>query len=188
MCGRYTLYDVAKSQLNIDIDIEPNYNVSPSSEILVINNNMKIEYAYWSLKPSWSDKINIINARSETLDAKDIFKNAERCIFIANGYYEWKKISSKKVPYYHTNSNKIMYFGGIIKENRACIVTRNSYSTIKNIHHRQPVILGKNTFDMWFSKKHNYECKKYSEIEIYRVSNSVNNPANNFYENIKKLN
>ena len=148
---------------------------------------MKIEYAYWSLKPSWSDKINIINARSETLDAKDIFKNAERCIFIANGYYEWKKISSKKVPYYHTNSNKIMYFGGIIKENRACIVTRNSYSTIKNIHHRQPVILEKNTFEMWFSKRHNYECKKSSEIEIYKVSNSVNNPANNFYENIKKL-
>ena len=57
------------------------------------------EFMKWGITPSWSkSKINIINARSETLQEKDDFKNSLRCIFIADGYYEWKKDKTYKRP------------------------------------------------------------------------------------------
>jgi len=187
MCGRYTLYDTLKSKLYSHIDIEPNYNVCPSSKVLIINNKMEIEYGLWSMKSSWSDQINIINARSESLDTKNMFKNTERCILIANGYFEWKKMSSGKIPYYHTYSNNMMYFGGVKNTSGICIVTRNSYKNISYIHHRQPVILGYEDFEKWFQKKHDYSSEVSKNIITYKVSNTVNKPINNSIKNIEKV-
>ena len=63
----------------------------------------------WGFAPSWSkNKVKIINARSETLQEKTDFKNSLRCIFIADGYYEWKKDKSYKRPFYHFQ-NHIFY-------------------------------------------------------------------------------
>ena len=188
MCGRYTLYDISKYELNVDIDIKPNYNIAPASKVLIINQKMDLEYVYWSIKPSWSEKINIINARSETLETKNIFRNADRCVFIANGYFEWKRHSSKKIPYYHTYLDRMMFFGGIKLGDRACIVTRSSYPNIEIVHNRQPVFLEYDTFNNWFNKNHNFECYNSSKIEIYEVSDRVNNPANNLCKNIEKFN
>ena len=187
MCGRYTLYDISKYEFNVDIDIKPNYNIAPASKVLIINKKMELEYVYWSIKPSWSQKINIINARSETLETKNIFRNADRCVFIANGYFEWKKMSSGKIPYYHTYSNNMMYFGGVKNTSGICIVTRNSYKNISYIHHRQPVILGYEDFEKWFQKKHDYSSEVSKNIITYKVSNTVNKPINNSIKNIEKV-
>ena len=67
------------------------------------------EFMKWGIAPSWSkNKVNITNARSETLLEKADFKNSLRCIFIADGYYEWKKIRVIRDPF--IIFKKIFYF------------------------------------------------------------------------------
>ena len=184
MCGRFALFD--NSKLNFEDSFVPNYNVSPGSKVFVIGVDKKIIKVKWSLIPSWTDTIKIINARSETLESKVSFKKAERCIFLANGYFEWKRECSKKVPYYHTFKNNIMFLGGIFDSTGACIVTRQSYPKISKIHHRQPVILKTTDFSRWFKKNHDFTCNFSDKMIIYPVSRKVNSPLNNSIDNIAR--
>lgn len=183
MCGRFTLYDLSKSKLKIKKKIIPNYNIVPKSNVLVIDINNKITEVRWGLSVNWSNKTNIINARAETLNEKKIFSKTERCIFIANGYYEWKR-ESVKTPYYHTFKNNMLYFAGIKNDYEAAIITRQSYCNTIIIHKRQPVILEYKDFDKWFLKNHNFECLSTKNLSIFKVSEKVNNPRNNTIENI----
>ena len=185
MCGRFTLYDFSKSKLNIKRKVIPNYNIVPNSNVLVIDRNNIITQVKWGISVSWSKKINIINARSETLDEKKIFSKTQRCIFLANGYFEWKR-DKVKTPYYHTFKNNMLYFAGIKNGDEACIVTRQSYSNTNIIHERQPVILDYLDFDKWFLRNHNFECLNTKNLLIFRVSTEVNNPKNNTIHNILK--
>ena len=69
----------------------------------------------WSFSPTWAKKdLNLINCRSETMYEKLSFKNTERCIFILNGWYEWKKEINEKQPYYFSTNN-IFFMGGLKK-------------------------------------------------------------------------
>ena len=185
MCGRFVFFD--NFQLNFEDEFIPNYNVYPGSKVFIIRNDRKIIKVKWSLIPKWADKIEIINARSETLENKVSFKKTERCIFIANGYFEWKRDHSKKVPYYHTFKNDMMFFGGIFDSTGACIVTRQSYPKISKIHHRQPVILKKSDFISWFKKNHDFTCNFSEKMIIYPVSSNVNSPFNNSINNIIRV-
>ena len=90
MCGRYALFDEKKFDIQKGFNFKPNYNISPGSMVYVIKNDKKIVKTKWSLRPSWSQKIEIINARSETLKSKASFQKVNRCIFLANGFFEWK--------------------------------------------------------------------------------------------------
>ncbi|MAI84595.1 MAG: DUF159 family protein [Rickettsiales bacterium] len=184
MCGRYALFDLSKSKIKKKINIIPNYNIVPGSNVLLINNKNELFYLPWSLRFSWSKSFNVINARSETLHQKKIFKNTKRCIFVANGYYEWKKGHNKKTPYYHTFFNKNIYFAGLFNDYGACIVTRMSYSNTMRIHKRQPVLLKYNEFPNWFLGTHNFECKSTKKLKIIEVSTQVNFPSNNKPDNI----
>ena len=85
MCGRFTLKNKEKVKELYDIDIVPNYNVSPSSEVVVLTSGP--EMMNWSYSPSWAKTpMNIINARIETLDEKPSFKEAKRCVFLTDGW------------------------------------------------------------------------------------------------------
>ena len=104
MCGRFTLTNKSKIKELYDIDIKPNYNISPSSEVTVLAGDPKT--MKWSYSPSWAKTpMNIINARIETLDEKPSFKEAKRFIFLTEGWYEWRRWfdwerrENKKVPY-----------------------------------------------------------------------------------------
>tara|TARA_B100000989_G_C19468244_1_gene439408 strand:- start:436 stop:1011 length:576 start_codon:yes stop_codon:yes gene_type:complete len=184
MCGRYTLFDNSKSKLKKKVNIKPNYNIVPGSNVLLINKKCEYFFMPWSLNFSFLKSLNIINARSETIYKKKIFNNTKRCIFVANGYYEWKRKKNKKVPYYHHFLNKMMYFAGLFNEHGACIVTRASYVNTMKIHHRQPVLLEYEDFSSWFLGTSNFECNTTKDLKIDEVSTQVNIPANNRMDNI----
>ena len=141
----------------------------------------------WTFKVPWAEKLNIMNARSETLETKRVFQNAQRCIFIANGYFEWCGHDKVKVPYYHTFKNQMMYFGGICNGEGACIVTRKSYPLKVKVHHRQPVVLKYHEFSSWFALEHDYTCEHSRHMDVYEVSPKVNYPKNNSPSNIEKV-
>ncbi len=184
MCGRYTLHDTSKSRLNLNSSIVPNFNIYPSTRVLVINDQKKNIFIEWNFKPRWARTFRIVNARSETINQKKAFQNSRRCVFVANGYYEWKCLHNKKIPYYHTFEDSMMYFAGIMNSDGACIVTRPSYPGIATVHYRQPVILTYNSFDDWFQMTHNYESENSEKMKIFKVSIAVNNPKNNSIKNL----
>ena len=187
MCGRFALFNVSELSFDQTKKIIPNYNISPGSKVFILKKDLKIYQVNWSMKASWSDDISIFNARSETLDKKKSFRHTERCIFIANGYFEWKRENSIKIPYYHSFQKKMMFFAGVYNNDGACIVTRPSYKKISTIHNRQPVILRAFEFTQWFDKKHNYSCEFSEKMIIYKVTKKVNSAAHNAEENIYRV-
>ena len=74
MCGRYTLKNKDAVKELYGIDIGPNYNVAPSSEVIVLSSGPNI--MKWSYSPSWAKKpMNIINARVETSPSNHHLQN-----------------------------------------------------------------------------------------------------------------
>ena len=69
-------------KINIILNINPNYNISPNQEVFVIDQNMNITKLKWGIRAEWKNSL-IINARSETIDVKKSFANLNRCVFIS---------------------------------------------------------------------------------------------------------
>lgn len=86
-----------------EADWAPRYNIAPTQPIPVIRQNPKravreLSMLRWGLVPSWakdpSGAARMINARSETADAKPAFRDAlklRRCLIPADGFYEWSR-------------------------------------------------------------------------------------------------
>ena len=62
----------------------------------------------------------MINARAETVAEKPSFRRAlqkRRCLFLAEGFYEWQKEGKKKTPMYITlKSREPFGFAGLWEE------------------------------------------------------------------------
>ena len=184
MCGRYTLKNKDAVKELYGIDIKPNYNVAPSSEVIVLSSGPNI--MKWSYSPSWAKKpMNIINARIETLNEKPSFRESKRCVFLTDGWYEWKRWfdwerrENKKVPYYHMNKNKIIHIAGIYNDNGCAVITEEADSKFKEIHHRKPVLLDDNEIKVWLEGDIVRNSMLSKDIEIFRVSSYVNSVKNN---------
>ena len=216
MCGRfvqYSLFQAIQQIFNIDkvsFEVIPNYNVAPTQEILAVvchDNENKLEKLHWGLVPFWAKDISIgsgmINARAETISKKSAFRNAfkkRRCLIPANGFYEWKGAKLNKQPYYVSiPSGEPFAFAGLWetwtdKERgeesvyKSCtIITASASETIREIHHRMPVILDQKFHEKWL----NVEIQDPKKLEIilqkglihdmkyYPVSKLVNSVKNN---------
>ena len=191
MCGRFTLKNKEKVKELYDIDVVPNYNVSPSSQVIVLTSGP--EMMNWSYSPSWAKTpMNIINARIETLDEKPSFKEAKRCVFLTDGWYEWKrwfdwkKRENNKDPYYHTIDDSIIHMAGIYNSSGCAIVTQQSLGVLKEIHHRQPLLLGDDEINEWLAGATVQNSKMSESIDVYKVSTYVNSVKNNDQRCVEK--
>jgi putative SOS response-associated peptidase YedK len=179
MCGRFTLKNKKAVKKHYGIDVIPNYNIAPSQKILVFNGE-KIFYANWAFSPKWAKiPMNLINARNESLHLKPSFKNSNRCIIIADGWYEWQRLKDKKIPYYHYSSSDIIFMAGIYNEEGCAIVTTNANKNITHIHHRQPLLINSKSIMNWFKAENIFNNNISYEIKYYVVSKYVNSPLNN---------
>ena len=179
MCGRFTLHNSDKVKDKIGFEISPNYNIVPSNLILILIPEPVL--FYWGLTPEWATKpMNLINARIETLKEKPAFKNSKPCIVVSDGWFEWKKSNTVgKIPFYIHNNNKIIYFAGIYNDKGCSIVTKEADSKLFNIHHRQPLVLGKKERRSWINE---FEIKNLDQSQVLqcrRVGNFVNSPKSN---------
>ena len=184
MCGRYTLTNKKEVKKKFEIDIEQNFNICPSSKVLVYTN--KPEWMEWSYSPSWAKKpMNLINARYETIHEKPSFKGMNRCVFIMDGWYEWKryfnwnKREHVKDPYYHHLDSKLFYVAGLYNDSGCVCVTKNSVKPISDIHHRQPLLLEESQLKQWMNGDHIITDAVSSKVKIHKVSTYVNSPQNN---------
>ena len=129
----------------------------------------------------------LINARLETIDEKVSFKKLiklQRCVVVADGFYEWKRIEKEKIPHYFLREDKkLIYIAGIYEEDKFCMITEEASSNVTEIHHRQPVILNEADVNKYLnieisgSDYLNHSQK--SKLSFHEISKDVNNPVNN---------
>jgi len=206
MCGRYTFFnniDSLQHSLNIDvidsniINHQASYNIAPTQNAPVVfeeNNKRILKNMRWGLIPSWakdnSFASKLINARSETIADKPSFKNlitTNRCVVLANGYYEWVNVDNKKHPYFiYSEENTMISMAGLWTEWKDVIsftiITKKSDLSISHLHHRMPLILQEEKIDSYLDKKNTFDdFVKFNDMKLkyHQVSNLVNSPKNN---------
>ena len=199
MCGRYVVTkpitktsDLVKT--NIKVEDKDNYNAHPTQKLPIIKsytNGRALENYDWGLIPSWAkDKKDfrpLINARLETLMEKISFKKliqTSRCLVVADGYYEWRRENKEKTPFYFTKLNsELMFFAGIHQNNQFCIITREATNNVKDIHHREPLIVNEEQISNYLNIKKEaidiLRSIKPPELKFHEVSKDVNKPINN---------
>ena len=172
MCGRYVLYSKEKFKKKYNININENYNISPNQKVFVIDQTRNVVKLKWGIKPEWKNSL-IINARSETIGIKKSFASLKRCVFISDGYYEWKRSGKFKTPYYHYVQNRFLYFAGLYNNIGCVVVTMDSFQYLSKVHRRQPLFLKENQIDSWIKNdKRNIIFDEL--VNFHQVSTEVN--------------
>jgi putative SOS response-associated peptidase YedK len=122
--------------------------------------------------------MNLINARSETLKEKPSFREAKRCVIVADGWYEWKKEAQSKTPFYHHLNGQVFHFAGLYNSEGCLIVTTEACSKLSHVHHRMPVLLEDLEIRDWLGGKDVFASPLSNLIHTYPVTKYVNNPRN----------
>jgi len=207
MCGRYVVTKpITKTtdlvRTTIKVEDNDNYNAHPAQKLPIIKsytNGKALENCDWGLVPSWAvnkkDFRPLINARLETLMEKVSFKKliqTSRCLVVADGYFEWKRENKDKTPYYFTKSDSsIMFFAAIHQNNQFCIITREATDAVKEIHYREPLILGEEQISNYLDVKKEatniLESIKAPKLKFHVISKNVNKPINNDSSLIKSI-
>ncbi len=221
MCGRFAIIDeVSKIAELFSIDdilagYHSSYNIPPGVNVPAIVKNegrRSLATFRWGLIPSWAKDPKIgyrmINARSETIQEKASFRGpfkTRRCIIPASGFFEWEKKEGKKEPVYIYMSDREPFgLAGIYEkwispageEIYSCsIITVGANELIMPIHDRMPVIIEKNSADLWLSTESSIErdvaplMKPFppERMAFHHVSRAVNSPKNNSPECIEPV-
>jgi len=218
MCGRFTLrtpLTVLAKQFQFDLeaasaDVRPRYNIAPTQTVLAVR---QIEQGsrrepvklFWGLIPSWAKDNKgayaCINARSDSVATKPTFRLAfkkRRCLILAHGYYEWRKESKLKQPYFfEVDGGKPFAFAGLWDRwhdpegttlvESCTIVTTTPNELLEPLHNRMAVILKPHQFSLWLDPTmtraeeliDTLVAYPADEMESFRVSKFVNNTRNN---------
>jgi putative SOS response-associated peptidase YedK len=210
MCGRYAITTAPEAIRQLfaypeQPNFPPRYNVAPTQAVPIVRmTEGKRQFALvrWGLIPAWVKDPRafslVINARGESVLDKPAFRNAmkrRRCLFPADGFYEWKRDGEKKQPYFvRLKSGEPLAFAGLWESwmgpngeemETAAIVTTTASRSISHIHDRMPVILAPEAFDFWLDPNVDGEMAasviapaRDALIEAYAVSSAVNRTAN----------
>lgn len=177
MCGRFTQKtsptDLAKwlGLAEVPADLGARYNIAPSQDVLAIPNHgpRHAEVFRWGLVPAWAKDPAIgnrlVNARSETCGEKPAFREAlrsRRCLLIADGFYEWRRVRNQATPvYFQRADGKPFLIAGLWEIAQAgrpldepplrtcCLLTTPANATVAPTHHRMPVLLMPEAMDRW---------------------------------------
>jgi putative SOS response-associated peptidase YedK len=208
MCGRYSITSAPEAiralfRYKDQPNFPPRYNVAPTQPVPVVRideNERQFALMRWGLIPSWvkdpKDFALLINARGETLDEKPAFRNAmkrRRCLFPADGFYEWKVEGGRKRAFHaRRRGGGPIAFGGLWETwtgpngeeiDTAAIVTTQANREMGEVHHRAPVIVPPEQFDLWLGRDADAAAALIrpapdSSMEVYEVSPAVNKVAN----------
>jgi putative SOS response-associated peptidase YedK len=211
MCGRYAITSAPEAIRRLfGYDEQPNfpprYNVAPTQPVPIVRvdaGKRRFALVRWGLIPSWVKDPRVfsllINARGESVLDKPAFRAAmryRRCLFPADGFYEWKRDGDRKTPYYiHGEAGGPLAFAGLWETwsgpngeevESAAIVTTRANRTLASIHDRMPVIIPPDSFAFWLDSA-NTDAQAAAALvvpardgllEVREVSSAVNRTAN----------
>ncbi|MDE0943420.1 MAG: SOS response-associated peptidase [Alphaproteobacteria bacterium] len=201
------LFDLPAGALNAWS--QPRFNIAPSQSAPVLRlgglggglegGGPELVAMTWGLVPSWSKDSSSggqINARSETAGEKPTFRGAyqqRRCLIPADGFYEWQKIDGGKQPYWISRADGAPFvFAGLWETWNAgkagemtgfTVLTTTATETLHEIHHRMPVIIGKQNFAAWLDPGQSPQTELFApeqapDMQARPVSARVNSPRN----------
>ncbi|GAB1538567.1 SOS response-associated peptidase [Scytonema sp. NUACC21] len=222
MCGRFTLSQPATAlaqsfHLEKAPDLEPQYNIAPTQMVAAVLYNQEsdrreLHSLRWGLIPSWAKDpgmgSKLINARSETVAEKPAFRTAfkrQRCLVVADGFYEWQQRDGKKQPFYFRLQNENPFgFAGLWEQWKSpqgetitscTILTTVANELLQPIHDRMPVILQQQNYDFWLDPllkvpemlQQLLQPYPSEAMTAYPVGTVVNNPRHNSPDCVKSL-
>lgn len=212
MCGRYSITSPEEAVRAVfgytspPLNLRPNYNVAPTHDVPVVRNReggggREMVQMRWGLIPFWAKDTKIafstINARVETVQTSGTYRNAfksRRCLVVADGFYEWKKLDPKgkeKQPYRITlKSGAPFGFAGLWETwgkgadavVSCTIITGPPNELVAKIHDRMAVILPPEHWDAWLSGSAGVEVLTPYPAKLmraYKVDRRVGNVKNN---------
>ena len=156
MCGRYYIDDsmigrIEKSLSGINNRLSGKtfsgdiYPTSTAPVISAASDYLQLEENRWGY-PGMKEKDVIINARSETVQEKRMFRTGiqhGRIVIPAVHFYEW---NPQKTKYTFRREDKaLLYLAGITdifeQERRFVILTTQANASMEKVHDRMPLIL-----------------------------------------------
>lgn len=224
MCGRYTLTDPGEELIRhfnlpeLPTGYRPRYNIAPTQSVTAIINgddsdSRRAGELRWGLVPGWAKDPAIgnrmINARGETVAEKPSFRNAfrrRRCLLPADGFYEWQQADGRKQPMRIVRHDGAVFaFAGLWESWRppegdeviytCTIITTDANDTLRPIHHRMPVVVPPESYDLWLDREIDdpevllplLRPRPNDEFRAYPVSTLVNNARNDVPECVEPL-
>jgi putative SOS response-associated peptidase YedK len=215
MCGRYTLTS-HPDDLRVEFGLPavppeyvPRYNIAPSQPVPALvtgraggDDAPRWVSLRWGLAPAWMPELRVgqkmINARAETVATNPAFRRAfqrRRCLVLADGFYEWRRLADAKVPMRIRRADgRPFAFAGIWErrpgENgepvaTCAIITTEANPFMRRIHDRMPVLLSSGEYARWLDPAATAEpllellrpCAD-DVLDAYAVSPIVNSPRN----------
>ncbi len=193
-----------------DSPVDPRYNVRPSQPIPTILNTdpEEIVYTQWGIHPFYdkTGKMFFINARNDSM-IKPTWKKMvqeQRCLILADGFYEWQKQpdSKLKVPYrFELKDKEPFAFAGLYqyeldnkgnKVPHSVIITTTPNEVVESVHNRMPVILTPTSEKEWLNPDLETEdiielLQPYpaNKMVSYPISTLINKPSNDSSDIIK---
>jgi putative SOS response-associated peptidase YedK len=181
MCGRYTVTDPAAclaewSLIERHPVLEPRYNVAPSDPVPIVrlvapDTSPQVDLLRWGLIPWWGEKLRaraavptgFIMARAESVASKSPFAAAfreRRCLFVADGFYEWRTFGKRRLPYYvQRQAGRPFTIAGIWEPGKeggpdtCALITRSALFPIDALHDRMPAVIEKADRAAWLDPK-----------------------------------
>jgi putative SOS response-associated peptidase YedK len=179
VCGRFAFYSPAEATAALfgatgTLDTHPRYNIAPTQNLAAVRgceggDGRELVALRWGLVPFWAKDPAVgnrmINARAETVAEKPAFRAAyrhRRCLVLADGFYEWRREGSVKIPWYISLASEEPFaFAGLWERWRsketgesletATLITTQANDFLVSLHHRMPVILDADGADCWLS-------------------------------------
>lgn len=211
MCGRYAITLPPEAFRALfgypeQPNFPPRYNVAPTQPVPIVHEDREgrhFRLVRWGFLPSWVKDPKefplIINARGETLQTKPTFRAAlkrRRCIFLADGFYEWRRVGKEKAPFLiRPRDGGPLPLAGLWETygdptggeiDTAAIVTTDANGTLSAIHDRMPVILSREDIATWLDVRTEDEADAMRLVrpcpdewlEMFPVSTRVNKAEN----------
>lgn len=152
----------------------PSWNVPPQETLFGVADRGEgrvLDVYRWGLVPSWSKGpevgVRAFNARAESLEDRPLFRDAFRrhrlCVPV-DGFYEWDRRGGRREPhFFHRADGDVLVLAGLFEYWRergrrdapwlvtCTVVTTTPGADLDGIHDRQPVVLERDTIDLWLT-------------------------------------
>jgi putative SOS response-associated peptidase YedK len=176
MCERFYLTASPaeiKRQFKLDKvpELVPRYNIAPTQPspiVIAKGKDRELHMARWGLVPAWSRDLSVgagmINAPADTLEAKPAYRVAfqsQRCLVLANGFYEWQTRGARKQPYkIAVRNGALIGFAGLWESwapetgeavETFTIITTEASRLVSEVHSRMPVIIAPADHQRWLT-------------------------------------
>jgi putative SOS response-associated peptidase YedK len=184
MCYHYSLTKKQEEimrmiQAEWEVPFEPVHHATgfsfPAMPVITAEKPKLVQRYQWGLIPHWVHSLEdakklraqTLNAKSETLFEKPAFRSytGNRCIVLADGFFEWMEYKKKKYPHYvQLKAHQPFGFAGLYahwtdKETGELFRTFTVITTeanplmarIHNVKKRMPVILQQQQWNTWLA-------------------------------------